>query len=95
MGRARTPLQQDANTEDGAEAHGKRLSRGLKLQLNPGRQSRGSAEGPPPDQQRTSGERSAEDWWREGSAPSVGGARSPPPNKSRMRRGALRPAAGG
>ncbi|KAJ1127397.1 hypothetical protein NDU88_005799 [Pleurodeles waltl] len=50
MGRVHSPLQQDANTEEGTEARGKRLSCGLKLQLNPGRRCRGSAEDPP-DQQ--------------------------------------------
>ncbi|KAJ1151353.1 hypothetical protein NDU88_004135 [Pleurodeles waltl] len=40
--------QQDVNTGEGAEACGRRLSRGLRLQLDPGRQCRGSAGAPRP-----------------------------------------------
>ncbi|KAJ1114190.1 hypothetical protein NDU88_002429 [Pleurodeles waltl] len=53
-GRASSPLQ-NANTEDGTEVRGKRLSRGLKLRLIPGRWCRSAPKAP--DQQRTSGRR--------------------------------------
>ncbi|KAJ1122724.1 hypothetical protein NDU88_001209 [Pleurodeles waltl] len=47
------PLQ-DATTEDGVEARDKKLSRGLKLWLTPGRRRRECVESHP-DQQRTGG----------------------------------------